>query len=127
LEFREFGDIIFSPGATTGLETSRMVFNAAGNAVLVSIHHRQKIHIDGGSDADFTNTSGYSTIGNTGTTNLVIDDNESCHVITVRHPDYFCKTPEEMLVSIVNAAEPLAALDVNGTVKLGTVGTVIIT
>ncbi len=125
MEFREYGDIIFSPGATAGLETSRMVFNANGNAGFGINSPQTKIHIDGGTDADFTNTSGYLTIGNNGTTNLVFDDNEIMSRNNGAPSRLFLQNSGGNVGINSNAAEPLAALDVNGTVKFGSAGTVL--
>jgi len=125
IEFREFGDIIFSPGATAGIETARMVFNANGNAGFGINSPQTKIHIDGGTDADFANTSGYLTIGNTGTTNLVFDDNEIMSRNNGAPSRLFLQNSGGNVGINSNAVEPLAALDVNGTVKFGSAGTVL--
>ncbi len=48
MELREYGDIIFSPGAVNGLETARMFLSGNGNIGIGTIYPRGKLDVVGG-------------------------------------------------------------------------------
>jgi len=76
LELREFGDLIFSPGATTGAETAKAVLLANGNMGVGTSSPQAKLHVAGVgdflgstpyvkfSDAKPKNTHGGSSVAN---------------------------------------------------------------
>lgn len=47
MELREYGDLIFSPGATEGTETAKMVISAAGNVGIGTMNPRQQLVLRG--------------------------------------------------------------------------------
>ena len=101
MEFREYGDIIFSPGATAGLETSRMVFNANGNAGFGINSPQTKIHMMVDQMQILLTLQDILRLAITELQIWFWMTMKLCRAITVHLPVSFCKTPEEMLVSIV--------------------------
>lgn len=62
MELREFGDLIFSPGATTGQETGKMVIRANGNVGIgIEEPGSYKLNVEGGD----TRLGGALTVGQT--------------------------------------------------------------
>lgn len=76
MEFREYGSIIFSPGATAGNETAKAVLTAGGSLAIGTTDPKRILHVEGtevhsgGSGGGFSfgnrNTTGFVDAGNGG-------------------------------------------------------------
>lgn len=142
LEIREFGDIVFSPGATSGTETAKAVILANGNVGIGTAHPQAPLSVAGD-----VSISGSLSI--TGTSNEIyfrdsgqIRSTDNNHRILFRRPENKLEIREfgdiifspgatsgaetAKAVMLANGhvgigtTSPTTHLEVNGTVKAGT-------